>query len=76
MEVKERLRRIIQGFNQELNEKLRPVFIDSYQCEMECYEKLTVLDDADECAKNCKEFTNSLRNDIQTKYGNAFVNSK
>ena len=47
MEVKERLRRIIQGFNQELNEKLRPVFIDSYQCEMECYEKLTVLDDAD-----------------------------
>ena len=73
MEGKEKVRRTLLQFNQELSEKVAPTFIKSYECEMKCYEKYTQLENADECAEHCRKEANLIREKLQTGYQTTFV---
>lgn len=73
MEGKEKVRRTLLQFNQELSEKVAPAFIKSYECEMKCYENFTQLENADDCAELCRKETNFIRGKLQTEYQVTFV---
>ena len=73
MELKENLKQANLNFYQQLSHKTRGLFVQTYSCEMKCYESADDLENADKCAENCRKDSYILRETLQVQYSSAFV---
>ncbi|CAG9319633.1 unnamed protein product [Blepharisma stoltei] len=69
----QKITQINTAFYKEISKLASPAFVDSYMCEMACYQNPKAnIEESDSCAETCRKQSNPLRSKIQETYKASF----